>query len=204
MTRHACACWWTQRACAGGVCEGWLPPRLVPRHLELHGNAISVLPAGIFDQLTSLGWVRERGWEGVWGHGRRGGSVWENVLRVVILSCAWVCPILVCVNVCEILIWAWICTPVSCVCTHMWPGAWKERGTLRLAKDYACVCAVCVCTCVCFVCVHDHWFVCMHACVWMCVLVNVCVCGGDCVCLCIFFFVNMYVHIEPKTLNHKP
>jgi len=30
-------------------------PRLVPRQLFLSGNAISVLPAGIFDQLTSLG-----------------------------------------------------------------------------------------------------------------------------------------------------
>ncbi len=76
---HACACWWTQRACAGGVCEGWLPPRLVLRLLHLGGNAISVLPAGIFDQLTSLRWVGERGWEDVWGHGRGGGSVWEHV-----------------------------------------------------------------------------------------------------------------------------
>ena len=29
--------------------------------------------------------MRERGWEGVWGHGRRGGSVWERVWLGVIL-----------------------------------------------------------------------------------------------------------------------
>ncbi len=29
--------------------------------------------------------MRERGWEGVWSHGRRGGSVWEHVWLGVIL-----------------------------------------------------------------------------------------------------------------------
>jgi hypothetical protein len=67
------------------------------------------------------------------------------------------------VYVWERLIWAWICIPVSCMCTHMWPGAWKERGTQRLAKDDACACAVCVCMCVClFVCMRvslaGTWF----------------------------------------------
>ena len=31
-----------------------MPARLVLRHLELYGNAISALPLGVFDQLTSL------------------------------------------------------------------------------------------------------------------------------------------------------
>ena len=60
----------------------------MPRNLNLAGNAISVLPAGIFDQLSSLGCVGERGGVGVWGHGRRGRSVWERVwLGVVLPMC---------------------------------------------------------------------------------------------------------------------
>jgi len=90
---HACSCWWTQRACACGVCEGWLPPRLVPRDLILYDNAISVLPAGIFDQLTSLTWVREGG--RVYGAMGEGEGICGSMCGLV-WSVSCVCGLYVC------------------------------------------------------------------------------------------------------------
>jgi len=62
----------------------------------------------------------------------------------------------------SVLLCPWTCIPVSCTFTHMWPGAWKERGTQRLAKDYACVCDVCVGVCVFCLCAWS--WVCVSAC----------------------------------------